>query len=281
MLYGSGACVGFIGKDTVSFSGLSVPNFKFGQMTILGPRFAEPPTEETSHFEGILGLGFPTIAETNTSLLFAMAAQGVLDDPVFGVYMTKTKTPGANGGKMTLGGYDKNLITGDISYHRVTRPGYWQMHMDGIQVGDLKLKPRGGYEVISDTGTSLIVGPEDEVMAIGHALGAQYVKEAGLFALPCSAASQLPDLVFTFDGIQYHVDAESYLLSISDDPQAKEVCILGLQKSAPANGVDWILGDVFIRDVYQIYDMKNMRVGFAKAKHHNGRQFPDEKEGAR
>jgi len=190
--------------------------------------------------------------------------------------MTKTKTPGSNGGKMTLGGYDKELIDGAISYHDVTRKLYWQVKMDGIKVGNLNLAPAGGYDVISDTGTSLIVGPQREIMAIGEALGAQFVKEQQLFVLPCKEAPNLPDLVFTFDGKEYHVDAESYLLSVGG-PENPEVCLLGLQMSAPASGVDWILGDVFIRDVYQIYDMGKNRIGFGKAKHHvEPKEFPDE-----
>lgn len=43
--------------------------------------------------------------------------------------------------------------------------------------------------------------------------------------------------------------------------------MLGFQPSPAGGGVDWILGDVFIRDWYQIYDFGQNRVGFAKAVH--------------
>jgi len=210
--------------------------------------------------------------------LFNMMDNGLLDEPVFGVYMTKTKKQGANGGKMTLGGYDKNLISGEISYHDVTEQAYWQVKMDGIKVGDLTLAPAEGYQVISDTGTSLIVGPDKDIMAIGKALGAQFIPKAKMFVMSCKQAPQLPDLVFTFDGIDYHVDAESYLLNLHDQDEP-DACLLGLQMSGQdeKDGPSWILGDVFIRDVYQIYDMGKNRIGFAKAKHHeDGGEFPEE-----
>jgi len=279
LLYGSGSGEGFMGQDTVTFSGLSVAKQPFGQITALGPRFAEPRGQKESHFEGILGLGYPSLAKNQANPpLFSMMANNQLDEPVFGVYMTKTKQQGANGGKMTLGGYDKNLIDGEITYHDLTRQAYWQVKMDGVKVGDTILKRKGGYQVISDTGTSLIVGPRKEIMALGQALGAQFIQKAGLFVASCKKAPTMPDIVFTFDGIDYHVDSESYLLNLND-PDEPDVCLVGLQMSNNEGDIDWILGDVFIRDVYQIYDMGKNRIGFAKAKHHiDSRGFPEEGE---
>jgi len=130
--------------------------------------------------------------------------------------------------------------------------------------------------VVSDTGTSFIVGPEREIVAIAQSLGAQYAQEVGIFVLPCK--TKVPDLILTFDGIDYHINPDSYLLDMHD-PDNPGLCVLGLQIAAPASGVDWILGDVFIRDVYQIYDMGKNRVGMGKAKHHMQQaKFPDEEE---
>jgi len=250
-------------------------NSFFGQITTLGPRFADPKTQGKSHFEGILGLGYPQIAEKGTQpFMFTLHENGVMSEPVFSVYMTKTSESGENGGLLTLGGYDSNYFEGDITYHDVTKDGYWQMTMDGVSVGSLQIAPRGGYQVISDTGTSLIVGPQKEIIAIAKALGAQYVKQVQMFAVTCKDGTQFPDLIFTFDGIDYHVKPDSYLIDIKD-PQNPNVCFLGLMMSGGDN-VDWILGDVFIRDNYQIYDFGKNRVGFAKAKHPMKAQFPYE-----
>jgi len=279
LLYGTGSAEGFVAKDTVAFSGLKVDHQAFAQLTVLGPFFQEPKSQKTSHFEGILGLAYPALAQNQANpLLFNMRDNGLLDEPVFGVYMTKTKTAGSNGGKITLGGYDKTLIDGEISYHNVlqqklrsgqTVRAFWQVKMDGVKVGDLTLAPNGGYVGISDTGTSLIVAPNQAVLAIGKALGAQAIKneqgEIVAFVMSCKQAPQLPDLVFTFDGIDHHVDAKSYLLELHD-PDEPEACELGIQMSGNDEN-EWILGDVFIRDVYQIYDMGKNRIGMAQAKH--------------
>jgi pepsin A len=275
LLYGSGACTGYVGSDVVEFSGIAVKNQEFGQMLSLGPRFAEMKNATESHMEGILGLGFPQLSATKSMpLLFNMWKNKLLEQPVFSVYMTKTNSAtGTNGGVITLGGVDKKYFEGDISYHPVTREGYWQMKMDSVGIAGVegKIAPRDGkgFQVISDTGTSLIVGPARVIAILGQAIGGQYVPQLKMFVLPCNATKLLPDFIFTFGGVDYHVTPESYLLPLPLE-QIQGICFLAMQGQPDAtegNGVDWILGDTFIRDNYQVYDFGQKRVGFAKASH--------------
>jgi len=48
----------------------------------------------------------------------------------------------------------------------VTRRGYWQIVMDSVKVPGTSGTCKDGCKAIADSGTSLLVGPSDEVAAI-------------------------------------------------------------------------------------------------------------------
>ncbi len=74
--------------------------------------------------DGILGLGWPEIAEDDvTPVVNQMIQQGLLDEPLFGVWMTEGTTDGSIAGELSLGAIDNTKFTGDITYARVTKKG--------------------------------------------------------------------------------------------------------------------------------------------------------------
>lgn len=48
----------------------------------------------------------------------------------------------------------------------MTRRGYWQIEMDSVKVPGASGACKDGCKAIADSGTSLLVGPSDEVAAI-------------------------------------------------------------------------------------------------------------------
>jgi cathepsin D len=254
--YGTGSCKGYLGKDTVKVGKIEVKGQVFGQATELAPFFSH--TEN----DGIMGLGYQNIAVDGVEpVVNNMIDQGLLEKPMFSFYMMKTDKVGAVGGEITFGGYDKDRFEGDISWEPVTKKGYWQLDLQGVSIGGKQIS--GDASAISDSGTSLITGPQEAILNIGMALGGQFVRQAGLFVVECSRKDSLPDVIFHFGGNSYAVSPDSYLLKgVMTDPR---ICLLGFSMSPPGSRVQWILGDVFIRDWYQIYDFGTDRVGFAKA----------------
>lgn len=151
--YGSGSLSGFVSEDTVEIGDLKIKNQLFAEATNEpGLAFA------FGRFDGILGLGYDTIAVNKiVPPFYNMLNQKLLDEPVFAFYLGDTNKEGDDS-EATFGGIDKSHYTGDLVKIPLRRKAYWEVDFDAIAFGDnvAELENTG---VILDTGTSLIALP--------------------------------------------------------------------------------------------------------------------------
>nr|XP_011745175.1 cathepsin E [Macaca nemestrina] len=256
--YGTGSLSGIIGADQVSVEGLTVVGQQFGEsVTEPGQTFVD------AEFDGILGLGYPSLAVGGVTPVFDnMMAQNLVDLPMFSVYMSSNPEGGA-GSELIFGGYDHSHFSGSLNWVPVTKQGYWQIALDNIQVGGTVMFCSEGCQAIVDTGTSLITGPSDKIKQLQNAIGAAPVD--GEYAVECANLNVMPDVTFTINGVPYTLSPTAYtLLDFVDGMQFCSSGFQGLDIHPPA-GPLWILGDVFIRQFYSVFDRGNNRVGLAPA----------------
>ncbi|XP_072494701.1 cathepsin E [Notamacropus eugenii] len=256
--YGTGSLTGIIGTDQVSVQGITVANQQFGESV------NEPgSTFVNAEFDGILGLGYPSLAVGGVTPVFDnMMAQNLVDLPMFSIYMTRN-ADGTTGSELIFGGYDHTHFTGSLNWVPVTKQGYWQIALDNIQVGGTIMFCAEGCQAIVDTGTSLITGPPDKIKQLQNAIGA--VPTDGEYAMECNNLNMMPDVTFTINGIPYTLPPKAYTLK--DFVDGMEFCTSGFQglNIQPPAGPLWILGDVFIGQFYSVFDRGNNLVGLAPA----------------
>merc|ERR1711907_694183 len=244
--YGSGSLTGIVSQDTVTLGSATVKNQLFAEAT------SEPGLAfKIGKFDGIMGMAFQAIAVDGMQPAWYSAVADS-DEKAFGVYLGGTS---GTGGEMTLGGTDSAHYTGEISYVPVSRAKYWQVTVDSFSIGNLTK-----VEGIVDTGTSLLVAPPDVVSAFGKQIGATLVmgKE---WTLDCSKVAGLPDLDIMIGGKNFPLKGSDYVLNVSGE------CLLGMMgMDLSREGLSLILGDVFIRKYYTVFDMGKQQLGFATAK---------------
>merc|ERR1719387_580765 len=120
-------------------------------------------------FDGILGLAFQSISVDNLTTVFGAAVeQHVVDEPVFGFYLSATS---GTDGELTFGGTDPNHYSGDLTYVDLTSDTYWETKLDGLKLGGKSMTTT--TKVILDSGTSILAGPSADVKAIAAAAGAK------------------------------------------------------------------------------------------------------------
>jgi hypothetical protein len=253
--YGSGPVQGVFEKDTVTVGNIDVKDqlFAIVNQVSFGPlniAFA------AGKFDGLLGLGFKSISEYNIPTPFeAMIDQKLIDEPVFAFYLQEDPS---QTGELTFGGIDKSHYTGDLVDVPLTSETYWEVSLDGMKYGDTSVS--GSAKAIIDSGTSLLAGPKDAVDSLAKTVGAQSVmgKE---YTIDCSKKSSLQNLEVTLGGKSFTLAPEDYVLEVSGQ------CLFAFMgiDVPPPRGPLWIMGDVFMRKYYCVFDYGNKQMRIAPA----------------
>lgn len=246
--YGSGPVSGYYSDDTVTLAGLPVENFKFAEITDasgLGAAFA------AGKFDGIQGLAWDSISVDGVPTLFGtLCENGQLDKCLFSFSLNTDED-----GELLIGGIDETKYTGDIAWVPLKQESYWEIALDGVQVDGEDMT--NCTTAIVDSGTSLLTGPTEDIEKLAAAVGAHSFI-AGEYLISCNARNA-PDIDFMINGETYSLALADYII-----PDG-ELClfgVMGLDIPRPA-GPLWILGDVFMRKYYSVFDRDNSQVGFA------------------
>nr|AAA31095.1 pepsinogen precursor [Sus scrofa] len=250
--YGTGSMTGILGYDTVQVGGISDTNQIFGlSETEPGSFLYYAP------FDGILGLAYPSISASGATPVFDnLWDQGLVSQDLFSVYLSSNDDSGS---VVLLGGIDSSYYTGSLNWVPVSVEGYWQITLDSITMDGETIACSGGCQAIVDTGTSLLTGPTSAIaINIQSDIGASENSD-GEMVISCSSIDSLPDIVFTINGVQYPLSPSAYILQDDDS------CTSGFEgMDVPtSSGELWILGDVFIRQYYTVFDRANNKVGLA------------------
>jgi hypothetical protein len=270
---------------------------------------------------GILGLGFSDISSHEFPFVLSNL-KGQLRDPVFSLHLNPNddcptsmvggllpgEKPISSSSEIMFGGanqdhYQDCLQWHDLGQFRVKQgeafKGYWDFHLDGVQVGDEGKFSVHAFEVMRsgrsqqpvrlvgaeiessnlalvDSGSTLLVGSREIVGRTVKKLGAQCLvlvdSQGGNFEeVECGDPSgfelaavpcvgSLPPLKFIADGRTYTIDKADLLKQIDTS-----VGSIFLFKIVGAPGFPgWLLGDVFLKKHCTVFDFGNKRMGFAQ-----------------
>jgi cathepsin D len=193
-------------------------------------------------------MAFKAISDYNANPFFqTLLSQDTVSAGAFAFKFTEDDS------SLYLGGVDEDLYTGDFTYVPVTQEAYWQVDMDGMKVGSTTVT--SSTSAIIDTGTTLIIGDSASAKKAYKAISGSKDNGDGTYTVPCSASA---NVTLTFGGEVFTVSSASFALDNGDG-----TCIGGLGYEDDIASEFWIVGDVFLQNVYTVFDVDNSQVGFA------------------
>jgi cathepsin D len=250
LAFGDGSTVsGTQFSDTVTIAGLTATAQDVGASTVYSTGFALanfPP-------DGLMGMGFEQISVFGSSGVFqTLVSEG---KTTAGSFSFKLSTSGS---ELFLGGTNPAKFTGSFTFAPVTTVGFWQVNLAAASVGGKALV--SNLQGIIDTGTTLIVGDTATVntffKSITGAKDATNTVGAGFFTGPCNS---IPTVSLTFGGKAFTIDPT--ILNLGQ--VSSTLCVPGITGGDIGFTNTWIVGDLFLRNVYTQFDVTNTRVGFA------------------
>jgi len=244
---------------------LTIDTYRVGPMEVKKQPFAmiremSGDVFSSFHFEGILGLAFPSLSFGGITPFFdRVIEQKLLEKNEFAFYLNiDSSQPSA----LLWGGIDKDLYLGDIRMFPVAQEHYWALDLVDFRIGGESLvrsspnDPTDVPKLIIDSGTTYFTAPS---------------------ILYEKITSKLPDAsckdVESYKPMSYvlrDANNETYQLDIG-----QEVYMIGSEytgcKSAfmqldvkKTYGPAMILGEVFMRHFFTVFDRGDGKPGSAK-----------------
>ncbi|ORY73899.1 aspartic peptidase domain-containing protein, partial [Protomyces lactucae-debilis] len=253
--YGSGAAMGNLVQDTMQFAGLALGPVTFGTASRLTNSFANFPAD------GIMGLGgsnsstqkIPTIMDN-------LMTAGLLERKLFGVNLNRAADESRDG-LISFGSIDVSKFAGPlVSVPNVAKSGLWEAKLDGISVGAMKITIPAVATGIIDTGTTLLIAPSPVATGIHAAIPDAQTDTQGTFAVPCDTALHIS---LVFGGQAFPIGPKDYIgHTIEGVNSVRPLCLSKISGQTIKGPNTLLVGDVFLKNVYSVYDFDKNEIGF-------------------
>lgn len=257
--YVIGATRGEWSVDDLHLAGLRVKDQRFGLATAVGKN-------EFAKYDGVIGLNF---ARNKTTPLMSLFEQGLIKEPLFSVYLNRD-FESTDGGEIMFGGIDTRRFIGPMTFAPLTTATDWKFKIDSITigsngvdlVGDQQVASvcRGGCSAVLDTGSSFLIGPEDQIEELEERLGVAGLQDDS-WTIMGKKLSLLHDLIITIQGRRFVLKPEDYMIGTKRLKNKQTVYTNGFH-TMPGNV--WVLGDTFMGKYYSVFDHANRRIGLAQ-----------------
>jgi len=254
--YGKGQVQGNIIQDDITVAGLQLKGHTFGVTTDESSDFSADDVP----FDGLMGVAQSTLSEQQTATpVEALASAKLIPQAIISFKIPRLADK-LNDGEVTFGALDTSKFDQQslVTLDNVSKEGFWQAKMDAVTVGgkDVGLQ---GRTAILDTGTTLMIVPDQDAATVNNAIPGAASDGQGGFTIPCDTTTQV---ALTFGGTSFAIDSRDLNLGPAGD--GSNNCISGIASGQVGGANEWLVGDVFLKNAYFSTNVDKNAISLAK-----------------
>ncbi|KAI9042543.1 pepsin-like aspartic protease [Aspergillus affinis] len=247
--YGTGTVSGLLGSDSLTIANISV-DMTFG--------LASQASDELQSYpmDGIIGLGRASKGVFgHDSFMDVVAKQKLLPSNIVSFSLSRGSAK-VQDGSVTFGGVDDSKYKGEISYtNTVGTKDHWKIPLDDATV-DGSACGFSGKSAFIDTGTSYLLIPPADAKVLNNKIPGATAQGERNYIIPCNSSAELQ---LSFSGTKYTISPKDYVGSKSGSG-----CVSTIVGHALFGDDVWLVGDVFLKNVYTVFDYDQNRIGLAE-----------------
>ena len=156
-----------------------------------------------------------------------------------------------------FGGIDTSKYSGQLYWTNTTGNSGWEVPVDDIVMDTTPLGMTGRTAII-DTGTTFLLLPPPDAKVVHNAIPGSSPNGEG-FNIPCNSNVNLQ---FKINGQLFAVSPKDYVgKPIATGSATCQSNIIG---HTAFSATQWILGDVFLKNCYSVFDYAGSRIGLGR-----------------
>ncbi|KGB77646.2 endopeptidase [Cryptococcus deuterogattii R265] len=250
--YGSGAVSGVIGVDTITVAGMTLDNHPIGVTLQESVQFADDKVP----FDGLMGLAMNQLSHQDVpTIVDSLQSTGLIKNAILGIALGRF-TDGENDGELVFGQADASKFDPSTTQTLpvTSSDGFWQVSMSAVTIdGQDAVVNR---QAILDTGTTLMMAPNDDAIAFHELINGSASIGNGMFSIPCTIEQVV---TMTFGNVAFQIDVRDLIFQ-PITTEFRGSCVSSVSAGTIKNGDTWLLGDSFLKNVYMTTNVNDKTV---------------------